>query len=368
MLTMPSKRDLTIWLTCLCLALCLGECALADGLPPQVQARVDAAARAEIARQSLVGLAIGIIQDGRNTYVQGYGLADREKNVPVTTDSVFNWQSNSKPFAAVAAMQLVERGTLDLAADVRTLVPEFPDQGHTITIRDLLCHQSGIVHYDYEPTPTTPAMMDPVIALDKFKHAPLSWPPPRSRYYYSTPGYVLLSAAIQRAGGAAFSDQIQERIVRPLKLQSFQYDGSSAGHPEWVVGYRRPDPMGPIEPAPEEEHFWKHGGGGFKSNIKDFARWGQALLNRELVSAATETQMWTVQSLADGSLTPYALGFRVSGSGSDLNVSHTGGQPEGTSKLELFPQQRLGIVLLCNAQYAKINEISLAIQAALAPP
>jgi CubicO group peptidase (beta-lactamase class C family) len=349
------------------LSFCLAAQAFAEGLPPDVKARVDAAARGEIARQSLVGLAIGILQDGQITYLQGYGLADRENNLPVTTDSVFNWQSNSKPLAAVAAMQLVERGRLDLMADVRALVPEFPDKGHRITVRDLLSHQSGMVHYDYVPPPTTPAMMDPLVAIDKFKGVALLHPPPRSRYYYSTPGYVLLSAAFQRAGGQDFSDQVQERIVRPLKLQSFQYDGSSAGHPDWVVGYRRSGSTGAVERAPEEEHFWKHGGGGFKCNIKDFARWAQALLNRELVSAPTETQMWTRQQLADGSFTTYGLGFQIAGDDSDFNVSHNGGQPEGTSRVHLFPRQKMGLVLLCNAQYAKVNEISLALRDALSP-
>lgn len=361
---MSRSSGLLPCLASLLLTLLLASRLPAEGLPPDVRARIDAAARQEIERQALVGLAIGVIQDGQIAYLQAYGLADREKNLPVTTDSVFNWQSNSKPLAAVAAMQLVERGQLDLLADVRSLVPEYPDFGQRITIRDLLSHQSGMVHYNYMPTVTTPAMMDPVIALDKFKHAPLSYPPPRSRYFYSTPGYVLLSAAIQRAGRQPFADQIRERIVKPLALQSFQDDLPAAAQPNWVIGYTRDSDADPVRPADEEAHFWKHGGGGFKSNIKDFARWGQALINRELISAGAQTQMWTLQSLSDGSPTEYGLGFRVAGTGTNLHVWHGGKQSEGTSKLDLFPRARRGVVLLCNASYAKVDAIALAIRTA----
>src|SRR5690606_10775158 len=110
-------------------------------------AAVDRAVEAEMERQELVGVAVGVIQGGKVVYLQGYGLADREKQTPVTTKSVFNWASNSKPFAAVLAMQLAEKKKLDLDADVRDYVPEFPDKRARITARHLLDHQSGIPHY-----------------------------------------------------------------------------------------------------------------------------------------------------------------------------------------------------------------------------
>ena len=119
-----------------------------DGkLPSAEVAAVDEVALAEIANQKAIGLSIGAIQHGRIAYLKAYGLADREKQTPATTQTVFNWASNSKPLAAILAMQLVESKAIDLDADVRTYVPEYPDQGAVITTRQLLCHQSGIPHY-----------------------------------------------------------------------------------------------------------------------------------------------------------------------------------------------------------------------------
>src|SRR5689334_6172312 len=97
-------------------------------LPPAKAKAVDQAVETAIDEQQLVGVAIGILQQGRVVYVKGYGDADREQKIPVTLESKFNWASNSKPVAAVLAMQLVEKQQLDLDADVRKYVPEFPEK------------------------------------------------------------------------------------------------------------------------------------------------------------------------------------------------------------------------------------------------
>src|SRR5690606_17080463 len=91
---------------------------------------VDRAATVEVQRQKLVGLAVGVITDGKVSYLKGYGLADREADVPVDPKAtLFRWASCSKSVTAIAALQLAERGLLDLDADVRTYAPEFPDKG-----------------------------------------------------------------------------------------------------------------------------------------------------------------------------------------------------------------------------------------------
>src|SRR5688572_9659046 len=116
-------------------------------LRPEVTSAIDEAVRAQMEKQRIVGLAVGVVQDGKIALLRSYGFADRESKSPVTNETVFNWASNSKPLAAVLAMQLVERIALNLDADIRTHVPEFPEKGSVITTRHLLCHQSGMPHY-----------------------------------------------------------------------------------------------------------------------------------------------------------------------------------------------------------------------------
>lgn len=338
-------------------------------LATNVAAAVDAAVDAEMKKQQAVGVAIGILQDGKVVYLKGFGLADREKETPVTVETVFNWASNSKPLAGVLAMQLVEKKLLDLDADVRNYVPEFPDKRTVITTRHLLAHQSGIPHYSNGPVLETKRdyaadlpFLDPINALDKFNRSLLLFPP-GERTEYSSYAYVLLSAAIQAAGKQPFDTQVQARVAKPLGLKSLQLDFETKDQPHWAAGYTRGLTQSIVR-APDEANYWKHGAGGYKSNIADFAKWAEALLNHRLVATDTEQAMWTPQPLRDGKPTNRGLGFIVEDQ-NGLKVSHNGGQPETATRMVLYPAARHGVVVMCNCRFVKPGDITTAIYAAL---
>jgi CubicO group peptidase (beta-lactamase class C family) len=338
-------------------------------LSPAHATAVDAAVAAEMEKQQVVGAAVGIIRDGAIVYLKGYGLADRETKSPVTAESVFNWASNSKPLAAVLAMQLVEAKKLDLDADVRTYVPEFPDKGATITTRHLLCHQSGIPHYaNGKVVPTVRKysekhpFADPIHSLDRFNKSPLIFKP-GEKVDYSSYAYILLSAVIQRAGKQPYHDQLMNRIAKPLGLQSLERDGATNGQKHWTKGYLK-SAKGEVVPAPEEAHDWKHGAGGYKSNIADFAGWAKGLLDGKLLSKSTEATMWERQKTTDGKLTTWGLGVTVDEQGG-LRVGHNGSQPEATSRMVLYPKSKQAVVVLTNCRHASPTAIGTAIIGAL---
>lgn len=346
-----------------------GQPAGGKALPAAKAKAVDAAVAAEMTKQQAVGVAIGIIQDGQIVYLKGYGLADRENKTPVTADTVFNWASNSKPLTAVAALRLVEKKQLDLDADVRKYVPDFPDKDAVITVRHLLCHQSGIPHYSNGkviPTlrkyPTDRPFLDPLTALDRFNRSPLLFKP-GEKVDYSSYAYLLLSAAVQAAGKEAFDKQLQEHIAKPLGIKTLQLDVEFKAQPNWAVGYMK-GKDDKVVPAPEEAHYWIHGGGAYKSSVTDFARWAQALVNRELVSKDTEARMWTPQKTADGKATKWGLGFEVDDQ-RGLKVSHNGSHREVATRMVLYPRARDGVVVMCNCQFASPGAISTAVFAAL---
>ncbi len=330
---------------------------------------VDIAVLAELEKQEVVGAAVGILYEGEIVYVRGYGLADRKRRTPVTTATVFNWASNSKPLAAFAAMQLVEEGKLDLDSDVRRYVPEFPDHGHKITLRHLLCHQRGIPHYGNGRIVLSPLrnprkrpLSDPVYALDMFSESPLLFQPGKSTSY-SSYAYILASAIIQRAGEESFAEQIQARIAQPLGMRTLEVDVSTDGQPNWATGYTQND-ENEVIPAPELANSWKHGAGAYKSNIVDFARWAQALLQRRLLAKKTYAEMWRALPLSDETATTWGLGFTVEQQGG-LKISHNGKQEEATSRMVLYPDARHGIVVLTNCGHANPGAISSAIYRAL---
>lgn len=337
-------------------------------LPDAVATAVDAAVKAEMEKQQIVGAAVGIIRDGEIVHLKGYGLADREKKVPATADSVFNWASNSKPLAAVLAMQLVDAKKLDLDADVRKYVPEFPDKGATITTRHLLCHQSGIPHYtngkivSADRVPTAEELFDPIQSLNKFNRSPLIFKP-GEKTDYSSYAYILLSAVIQRAGKESFHKQIENRIAKPLKMTSLELDVESKSQKNWTLGYAKVG-LGLVVTVPDEAHYWKHGAGGYKSNVGDFARWAKGLIDHKLVSESAEKAMWTRQKTTDGKLTTWGLGFTVDEQGG-LRVAHNGSQPETTTRMVIYPKSRQGVVVMTNCRHASPTAISTAVFAAL---
>ncbi len=243
--------------------------------------RIDAVMLAEMERQEAVGLAIGVIRNGRLAYLKGYGLADRAVDLPVTEKTMFRWASVSKLLTAIATMQLVEQGKLHLDDDVRDYVPEFPDHAERITVRDLLCHQSGIVHYSNGKVIRTRRkykqqhpFADGVTALDTFNKSPLV-ASPREEFSYTSHGYILLSAVVERSGGEPFAAQVQKRIARPLGLRTLQPDYQWIDIPGRAKGYRRLN--GEVVDSTDADVSWKLGAGGYISTIEDMARFATAI-------------------------------------------------------------------------------------------
>jgi CubicO group peptidase (beta-lactamase class C family) len=363
-------RSIRITTTIFCLGLLPAMSTAASPLAKHV----DHAMRDEMAGQELVGLAVGIIQDGQIAYLKGYGLADREQHVPVTRQTMFRWASISKSITAVAAMQLWERGKLNLDRDVRRYVPEFPDKGTPIRVRHLLCHQGGIVHYtngkvirikrDY---PVAHPFENVIYALDTFRESPLV-NEPGEKYSYTTHGYILLSAVVERAGKQKFAHQVRDRIAKPLKLATLQPDYQWEEIPHRAVGYLQRG--GQVEVSTNTDVSWKLGGGGFISNIDDLAKFAAGLLNHRLVKPATRQKMWARQMTSGGEQTKYALGFSfnhyrdgelhtwsANGTGIEI-VGHSGSQEKTKTWMALSPQKKLGVVVMSNSEYASPRRLA----------
>lgn len=345
-----------------------GPAAVVEQLSQDLRDAIDTAVREEMERQELVGVAVGVIRDGKVAYTAGYGYADREEEVPVTNDTLFRWASISKPVTAVAAMQLVETGKLDLTADIREHVPEFPDKGAPITTEQLLAHLGGIVHYTNGPVVRTQREYDTpnpyesvILALDTFAPSPLVHQP-GERYSYSTRGYILASAVVERAGEQPFAEQVQERICEPLGLTTLQPDYQWVDIPNRAKGYRMV--RGHVFPSTDTDVSWKLGGGGFISNVHDLARFAAALMNSELVNEATTQDMWTPRTDANGKSAGYGLGLRITNNHGQLRIMHTGSQEKTRTRMVLHPEAGHGIVVMTNSEHGDCGAISTAIDTA----
>src|SRR5690349_1072999 len=125
--------------------------ALLLATPPAAQpprcARAVHSVSAGYSRAAGPGCAVGVSRDGVLQYAQGYGLAEIESKTPIRPGTVFNVGSTSKQFVTFATMLLASQGKLSLDDPVRRFVPELPDFGVPITIRQLIHHTSGLRDY-----------------------------------------------------------------------------------------------------------------------------------------------------------------------------------------------------------------------------
>lgn len=327
-----------------------------SSLPDAIAKSIDQTITDEMEKQNVVGVTMGVALEGEIVYLGAHGHQDLENDVPMTLESMIRWGSISKLITAVSAMQLWEQGKLDLDADVRGYVPEFPEKDAVITSRQLLTHQGGIVHYGNGEVIVTELEYDVehpfesvILSLDKFKESPLIGKP-GAQFSYTTHGFILLSAVVERAGDQKFADQCSERIFAPAGMTTAQPDYPWVDIPNRVEGYfkSRNEPR----KSRDEEVHWKLAGGGFISSIGDLTSFGAAILEDKLVKPETRELMWTPQPLVDGTPTSRGLGYVVEGSGDELVVFHGGFQNKAMTLLIMFPAKSLTVAFMSNTEYA----------------
>lgn len=319
-------------------------------------------AGAQFQAQELVGLSISLASGPTDLATLHFGFEDREAGRAADDATSYRWASISKPLTAVLALQLAREGKLDLDADVRELVPEFPAKPKPIAARQLLCHQGGIVHYTNgeviarKPRSDVPHPYDDAVdALDTFADSPLI-AEPGTRFAYTTHGYMLLGAVCQRAGGKPYAQLIDDRIARPLGMTSLVPDRAWVEIPRRASGYRRLPGSGIVRSV-DADVSWKLAGGGFTSNVGDMARFGIALCDDRLLDAEWRARMAQEQRTMSGEATGYGLGLRVGRWQGKLLLTHGGAQEKTRTALWILPEVPLALAIMTNSEWAELDPL-----------
>jgi CubicO group peptidase (beta-lactamase class C family) len=326
--------------------------------PGDLQSRtalIERAITEEMARQAVPGLAVAIAKDGRLLYAKGFGYADLENKVPFTPQTVSRIGSVSKTFTATAALQLVEQGKLNLDAEVQTYVPSFPKKPWPLTVRQLLCHQSGIRHYQGNEflSATFYDTIDAPLAV--FQNDPLK-NEPGTAYSYTTYGYTLLSKVVEAASGERFVEYLQRHILEPLGLKQTGFDYSRRLILHRARGYTKRQ-GGELENAPSVDVSNKWGGGGMLSTVEDLLRYGAAFDADQLLKPETRELMFTAASTRDGKPTAYGLGWAIATEQGRRRIEHTGGSVGATAVLTKYPDQGVMIAVLVNCDHYSAGRI-----------
>ncbi len=313
------------------------------------------------------GVALGIIHKGELLYARGYGMANLEHAVPISSRTVFRIGSTSKQFTAMCIALLAREGKLDLDADVRTYLPELPKQAPAVTTRHLVHHTSGIP--DYVGVLVTDGIeladhVAPAETLERIAQLDQLEFTPGDRHSYSNSNYFLLSQIVERVSGQTLREYAHENIFAPLGMEQTHFhdqydeivplraDGHEphVGHPSgWKISNTR----------------WEQvGDGGVFTSVEDMARWDANFYDNRLGGGGPELieMVLTPGRLNDDSELAYAFGLTRGDFMGHPAVSHGGGWVGFRAEMMRLPDQRLTVIALSNC--AVVNPTAMCAEVA----
>lgn len=305
------------------------------------------------------GCALGVFRHGTLAYGRGYGWADLERNVPITTRSLFDIGSTSKQFAAASIALLVAEHRLRYADDIRKYIPEMPDYGASITIDNLMHHTSGLRDYTGLLTlaghTLEEATTDSQALASIVRQQHLNFPT-GSKYEYSNTGYFLLSIIVGRVTGMPLADFARKRIFIPLGMTSTRYRNHAAMLiPNRALGYA-PDDSGGFRNSMSN---WEQtGDGAVQLSIRDALAWDENFYHPRVGGAAMVRELQTRGTLANGDSIDYARGLEIDHYRGLRRVQHGGDWIGYHAAYARFPDQHTSVMVLCNSDGISPTELA----------
>lgn len=325
--------------------------------------------RAELIEQSVPSIAVAVAQDGKILWEEGFGWADREQRRPATEHTVYSLASISKPFTATGLMTLVQARRVDLdrpineylgSAKLRARVGNADDA----SVRRVANHTSGLpLHYQFfyaDEHFKRPSMDETLLRYGDLVTAP------GERYQYSNLGYGVLDYVIERVSGISYADFMRREVFLPLGLTRTSVD-IGPGLEQYTATRYGTDGV----PLPFYD-FDHPGASAVFSSAHDLVRFGMFHLKAHLrdqkviLSDAMLDEMHrrTAEQPNGGG---YGLGFGVRDQDGYHFITHNGSMAGVSTRMLMFPQERLAIVVLSNAGSELPRNVADRITAKLLP-
>jgi len=305
--------------------------------------------------KNVPSITTGLLEQGKITWIKSIGLSDIENNVPVSTSSLYRIASISKPITAVAILQLWERGLISLDTDVRSYIPNFPIKKYKFTIRQLLNHTSGIRNYKQGEFDSKKFYATIDDALKLFAYDSLMFEP-GTRYGYTSLGYNLLAAVVEKVSKISFEEYLKNNIFLPAEMKSTIIDKQREIVLNRVRGYEKNAERKFVN-APLADLSIKIAGGGLLSTANDLLLFSKALLENKLLKQSTLDLMIRKSKLLNGKEIDYGLGFSLVFENDSLkHFSHNGAGTGFSSMLVIDPKQKKASVHLINIRDRNLDE------------
>jgi D-alanyl-D-alanine carboxypeptidase len=304
--------------------------------------------------------AVLVAKDDKVLFSKAYGLADREREIPNTVQTRFRIGSMNKMFTAVAILQLVEAGKVNLTASLGTYLTDYPNHevAEQVTIHQLLTHTGGtgdIFGPEFEVHREELRTLGDYVELYGERGPEFE---PGSQWVYSNYGFILLGAVIEAVTGRSYYDYVDGHVYQPAKMTRTGSRPEDQTVLDRAIGYM--DPSGGTDWHPNTHTLPYRGisaGGGY-STVGDFALFADALLNHELLGPDS-TELLITGKEEIGPSVEYAYGFEdhrdVEGNGW---VGHGGGAPGMNGDLRIYLPSGYVVVVLANLDPPAAQRIS----------
>lgn len=332
-------------------------------------AAVDNFVEAEMQRQKVPGVAVGIVSHGQVLLARGYGLANVELHVPVTSETMFQSGSVGKQFTAAAVMSLFEEGKLSLDDPITKYFPDAPESWRAIRVRHLLTHTSGIPDYttdqfDYRRDYTEDQLLKAAYGL-KLEFDP------GTRWNYSNTGYVILGILIHKASGRFYGDLLKERIFAPLGMKTARIISEEEIVPNRAAGYR-------LVNGELKNQEWVSptlnttADGSLYLSINDMIAWDNGLRAKAILKPETWSMIFTPVTLKSGRTFPYGFGWSIEEIGGQRRIHHGGSWQGFKSYISRYLGDDLTVIVFANLADADpgafVDGIAAIYDAKLKPP
>lgn len=307
------------------------------------------------------GASVAVVKDGKIVFMKGYGTANLEYDIPISTKTIFNIASVSKQFTAFAIYLLEKQAKLSLEDDVRKYIPEIPDYGNTVKIKHLLAHTSGIkdqaslvslAGWRSGDVVTTENILRFISRQKELNFEP------GSKFLYSNSGYTLLAEIVKRISGQSFAAFTKKNIFAPLEMNDTQFYDDH----ERIVKNR-------AESYELENGVFKKkslndssvGASNLYTTVEDMAKWALNFETPKVGDAELFKKFNEPSLLNNGERVVWAalgddIGYHAKGQihwnyRGTKQISHGGHTAAFRSSFWRFPEQRVAVIALSNDEH-----------------
>lgn len=311
---------------------------------------LDSIVKEALSKETMIGATVAIRYGDDMLFARGYGMADLEQHVPVTTSTVFKIGSVTKQFTAAIVLSLVEEGEIALQDELGRFLPTFPTHGETVTVHQLLNHTSGIPSYTGQEgfwSRVAPLELSDEDVVGTVRGMPFDFPA-GTEYRYNNTAYFMLGMIIEAVTGRTFREELRDRLLDPLGLEDTYYCEDATIIPHRARGYDV-DEEG-VRNTTFISMETPGAAGAICATALDLIRWNQALHGGEVLGDASYELMTTAGVLPGGEALSYGYGLGISERSGHRVISHGGGINGFNTMLAFYPGDDLTVAVIVNTR------------------